>query len=117
MSLRMKYRQAKISGFVVATCFLLFAFPALRAQTSSADATLTANPVFQKSCAKCHGKTAGGRHFGGPSLTSEKTAATSADDLRNIITNGKGHMPKFASKLKPEEIDALVQQIRALNTK
>ena len=41
----------------------------------------------------------------------------SADDLRNIITNGKGHMPKCASKLTPEEIDTLVQQIKALNKK
>jgi hypothetical protein len=30
---------------------------------------------------------------------------------------GKGRMPKYAGKLKPEEIDNLVQQIRALNGK
>jgi mono/diheme cytochrome c family protein len=83
-----------------------------RAQTPPSDATLTANPVFQKSCAKCHGKTAEGRHFDGPSLISEKTAATSADDLRNLIANGKGRMSKYASKLTSEEIDTLVQQIK-----
>jgi mono/diheme cytochrome c family protein len=71
--------------------------------------------VYKKDCAKCHGKTAEGRHFGGPSLISEKAAAASADDLRNIITNGKGHMPKFAGKLTSEEIDTLVKQIQALN--
>lgn len=38
----------------------------------------------------------------------------SSDDLRNMISNGKGHMPKFAGKLKPEEIDQLVTQIKAL---
>jgi cytochrome c2 len=36
---------------------------------------LTANSVFQQNCAKCHGKTAEGRHFGGPPLLSEKVAA------------------------------------------
>jgi mono/diheme cytochrome c family protein len=73
--------------------------------------------ALQKECAKCHGKTAGGRHFGGPSLISDKTAAASADDLRNIIANGKGHMPKYSGKLTPEQIDTLVRQIKALEPK
>jgi mono/diheme cytochrome c family protein len=107
----------KISQLIIAVCALLFALTAVSAQTPPSDATLTANPVFQKSCAKCHGKTAEGRHFGRPSLISEKTAATSADNLRNIIANGKGRMPKYASKLTSEEIDTLVQQIKAQQIK
>jgi mono/diheme cytochrome c family protein len=93
------------------------------AQTSSptiadpSGTALTRNPVFHKNCAKCHGKTAAGRHFGGPSLISEKTTSASADDLRNVITKGKGRMPKYASKLTTEEIDTLVQQIKASNNK
>jgi mono/diheme cytochrome c family protein len=67
--------------------------------------------------AKCHGKPAEGRHFGGPSLISDKTAATSTADLRNIITNGKGRMPNYASKLTSEEIDTLIQQIKTLSKK
>lgn len=73
--------------------------------------------MYQEKCAKCHGKTAEGRHFGGPSLISEKVAGASVEDLRNIIANGKGRMPKYAGKLTPEETDNLVQQIRALNGK
>lgn len=92
----------------------LLALGASSAQNPSADAGLLANPAYMKNCAKCHGKTAEGRHFGGPSLLSAKTAAASADDLRNIITNGKGHMPKYAGKLTPDEIDTLVKQIQAL---
>jgi mono/diheme cytochrome c family protein len=106
----------KISQLIIAVCALLFALTAVSAQTPPSDATLTANPVFQKSCAKCHGKTAEGRHFGGPSLISERTAATFAD-LRNLITNGKSRMPKYASKLTSEEIDTLVQQIRSSKSK
>ena len=110
----------KAHPFTVAlffSCFfsLLFAPGVLSAQIS--DATLIANPVFQKNCAKCHGKTAEGRHFGGPSLVSDKTGAVSDDDLRNLITNGKGRMPKYASKLTPEEINTLVLQIKALSKK
>lgn len=95
-------------------CVVLFAPAGVSAQTPSSGTTLTANPVFQKNCAKCHGKTAEGRHFGGPSLTSEKSTAMTAADLRTILTDGKGRMPKYAGKLKSEEIDTLVEQIKAL---
>ncbi len=106
----------KTSRLIIAVCSLFFALTTVSAQTPPSDATLTANPVFQKSCTKCHGKTAEGRHFGGPSLISERTAATFAD-LRNLITNGKSRMPKYASKLTSEEIDTLVQQIRSSKSK
>jgi mono/diheme cytochrome c family protein len=96
---------------------LLLAPAATLAQAPPSSATLTTNPVFEKHCAKCHGKTAEGRHFGGPSLVSVKVHAASSDDLRNLITNGKGRMPKFAGKLTSEEIDTLVQQIKALSPK
>ena len=104
-------------AIAVSSLILFFVLTAVFAQTPPSDATLTANPVFQKNCAKRHGKTAGGRHFAGPSLISEKAAATSADDLRNVIANGKGRMPKNAGKLTAEEIDTLVRQIKALNKK
>jgi cytochrome c551 len=111
----------KTFRLIIAVCSLTLSFAPthVSAQTQPTDtgATLTANPVFQKNCAKCHGKTAEGRHFAGPSLISEKIAATSADDLSNIINNGKGRMPKYASKLTPEEIDTLVQQIKAQQLK
>ena len=95
----------------------LLVFVSASAQTPPAESGLLANPVYVKDCAKCHGKTAEGRHFGGPALISAKTAAASADDLRNIIANGKGHMPKFTGKLTPAEIDSLVTQIQSLNKK
>jgi mono/diheme cytochrome c family protein len=101
----------------MAACSLLFSLATASAQTPAAGASLTTNPVYQKDCARCHGKAAEGRHFRGPSLISEKTAAASTEDLHNIIANGKGHMPKFAGKLSPEEIDTLVQQIEAANKK
>ena len=94
--------------------YAVFLLPiTVAAQTQDSDASLTHNPVYERNCAKCHGKTATGRHFGGPSLASPSVAAMSSDDLRNVISNGKGHMPKFAGKLQPEEIDQLVAQIKA----
>jgi cytochrome c5 len=101
----------------IGTSCAFFALAVTFVQTPTGDQGLTDNPVFKKDCAGCHGKTAEGRHFGGPSLISDKVAAASAEDLHNMITNGKGRMPKYAGKLKPEEIDKLVQEIRALNKK
>jgi mono/diheme cytochrome c family protein len=101
----------------IAMCAVCFVVAAAFAQSSSSTTKLTENPVYEEKCAKCHGKTAEGRHFGGPPLISEKAAGTSVEDLRNIIANGKGRMPKYASKLTSEEIDNLAQQIRALNGK
>jgi mono/diheme cytochrome c family protein len=103
----------KISQIAIAFCSSLLFLSLANAQTPPPDSALTTNPVFVKNCAKCHGKTAEGHHFGGPSLISAKTSSTSADDLHNIINNGKGHMPKFVGKLTPEEIDTLVQQIKS----
>lgn len=107
----------KFIPLTFAVSYLFFAFVNGSAQTPPPDSALISNPVFEKNCAKCHGKTAEGRHFGGPSLVSEKTIASSADDLRNLITNGKGHMPKYRGKLSTEEIDALVRQIKSGRSK
>jgi mono/diheme cytochrome c family protein len=106
--------NVKTHPLALPLCSVLFAVGAAFGQTPS-DSSLITNPVFTKSCAKCHGKTAEGHRFGGPSLISEKTAATSADDLHDIIANGKGHMPRFVGKLTAEEIDTLVKQIQTLN--
>ncbi len=107
----------KTYPLTMAMCAVGFVVTAAFAQTSPSGSKLTESPVYKEKCAKCHGKTAEGRHFGGPSLISEKVAGASVEDLPNIIANGKGRMPKYAGKLTPEEIDNLVQQIRALNGK
>lgn len=99
-------------AFVILCCAAGIAFRAY-AQDSKPESSLTANPVYRKNCAKCHGKTAGGHFMAGPSLVSGKATAMSADDLRTIITNGKHRMPKFEGKLQPSEIDALVDEIRS----
>lgn len=101
---------------VLAACFLVVPLAAA-GQNSTPVTGLTSNPLYEKNCVKCHGKNATGRKFGGPSLISIKVASASDDDLRNIIANGKGHMPKYEGKLTPEEIDALIHEIRGLNTK
>jgi mono/diheme cytochrome c family protein len=112
----MKAHRFLVFIFSCSMLFSSFSSAALFAQTK-ADGSLVTNAIFKKDCAKCHGKTAEGRHFGGPSLISDKTSAASDDELRNVISNGKGRMPKYAGKLTPEEISTLVEQIKAVNKK
>lgn len=97
---------------VSVTFLTCLAFVAGTKSSAAAESSLTANSIYQKECAKCHGKTAEGRHFGGPSLVADKTVGTPADDLRDIIAKGKRHMPKFGGKLSDADIDTLVQQIK-----
>jgi len=109
--------DVKTYPLTIATCAVYFVVGAALAQTPSSGTKLTENPVYKEKCAKCHGRAAEGRFLHGPSLISDKTAAASVADLRNVVANGKGHMPKYAGKLTSEEIDSLVQQTRALNGK
>ena len=97
---------------------LLFLFTAVAfAQTTPSTKALAGNPVYQKNCAKCHGKTAEGRFMGGPSLVSADATAMPREDLINTVRNGKHRMPKYAGKLTPEEITTLVDQIKSAASK
>jgi mono/diheme cytochrome c family protein len=84
------------------------------ALAQGSSVSLINNPVYQENCARCHGKSAEGHFMKGPSFTSGKAAAMSADDLHKLIANGKGHMPKFGDKLSSEQIGGLVEQISML---
>ena len=101
-------KETKLLAFVVFCLGLCVVAEEAKPQNS-----LPQNPLYQSNCAKCHGKTAAGRFMAGPSLISGKITALSADNIRNIITKGKHHMPKFEGKLSAADIDALVDQIRA----
>jgi len=106
--------DVKTCRLIVLVCSVFFGSALGFAQAAAPDTSLMANPVYEKNCAKCHGKTAQGRHFGGPSLVSGKVKAASVEDLRTIINNGKGRMPKFTGKLTPEDVDNLAQEIKAI---
>lgn len=92
-------------------CFRVLTAICLLAAASLAQSSLTGDPVYSKSCAKCHGKTAEGRHFGGPSLVKTKL---NEEALQAVIANGRGGMPKFSGKLSDQEIANLAQEIKAL---
>lgn len=92
--------------------------------TNSRPATAADAPAMQRSgaavfaqmCARCHGsdgraQTAKGRSVGATDLTSSAWVPDTARDTR-IVTRGKESMPAFKGKLKPAEIEAVVNYIR-----
>jgi len=75
------------------------------ASTATDGATL-----FAQNCSGCHGdKGAGGKRA--PTLAGSHTPEAKASE---IVTNGKGRMPKFAGRLNKDQIDAIAKYVATL---
>jgi mono/diheme cytochrome c family protein len=99
------------------------AFVALLFLNEPDDADVQATPtgaevdgasVFADRCAGCHGPDGGGRS--GPQLSegSVVEAFPDIEDQIDVVTDGRGGMPSFGSRLSPEEIRAVVEYSRTL---
>ena len=98
---------------VIAVSLATLAFPAfLRAQNDAAK-------IYKTNCVLCHaadgsGSSPSGKALGAMDLRSELVQKKTDAELAETITQGKGKMPAFGKKLKPEDITKLVAYIRAL---
>ena len=74
--------------------------------------------TYKAKCAACHGAdgtgSAMGKKMGAHDFTAAEVQKMSDADLTDAINNGKNKMPKYADKLKPEEVKELVAYIRTL---
>ncbi len=75
--------------------------------------------VFKAKCMMCHGadgqaNTTMGRQVNAANLLSADVKKLSAAEMKDVVTNGKGSMPTFSDQLSPEEIDAVVGYVRAM---
>ena len=78
-----------------------------------------AQTLFKQSCAMCHGadaraQTPMGKALKIPDLHSAAVQQKTDAELTTIITDGKGKMPPYKAKLKPEQIKDLVTYIKGL---
>jgi mono/diheme cytochrome c family protein len=107
-SLKMK----KINVVAVAVAMAVFVTLSLSAQAQSAP------DLYKSKCVACHGAdgtgSPTGKKMGAHDFTGAEVQKLSDADLTDAITNGKNKMPKYADKLKPEEIKGLVAHIRTL---
>lgn len=75
--------------------------------------------LFKANCVLCHGDkgngdTPTGKAFKAPDFHSPAIMATSDAELEKIISEGKGNMPAFQSRLTPQNIKDLVAYIHTL---
>ena len=74
--------------------------------------------TYKAKCAACHGAdgtgSAMGKKMGAHDFTTAEVQKMSDAELTDVINNGKSKMPKYADKLKPEEVKELVAYIRTL---
>ena len=115
-------RSGKLKLTVLSALFLsLFATtPLALHQPTSAQNTSDAASLFEKNCAKCHGKdgrakTLRGRSVGARNLTDAKWQAKETDaEILAAIKKGPGAMPSFEKKLSQAELESLVAYVRSL---
>jgi len=78
---------------------------------SSAAAPTTGAAIYRANCATCHGAT--GQGFVGLRLAGVVAGRyPNVDDQIAVVTNGKGAMPAWGSRLSAEQIRTVVEYTR-----
>ena len=85
---------------------------AMQAQSESAK-------IFKANCVQCHsangsGDTTAGKAFHAKDLRSAEVQKQTDEELAEVITKGKGKMPAFGAKIKPDEVKKLAAYLREL---
>jgi cytochrome c6 len=110
---RLFFQVAPASIFICLAILVLSS--SLRAQSDAAK-------IYKTNCVLCHatdgsGSTASGKAMKAKDLKSPEVQGKSDAELAEFITEGKGKMPAFGKKLKPDDIKQLVAYIREMATK
>src|SRR4029077_19383620 len=88
---------------------------ALQAQSDAAK-------TFKANCVLCHsadgsGDSATGKAMHAKDLRSDEVQKQSDAELGAAITKGKGKMPAFGAKLRPDDVTSLIAYIRGMANK
>jgi len=85
--------------------------------TARALETTDTEALYRKKCALCHGDDGQPKTIAkeAPAFKDEKwKEQTSVEEMKKVILEGKGKMPKFEGKLSDEEVAALVEYVRSM---
>jgi mono/diheme cytochrome c family protein len=109
-------------NFLYLTPAVVFIFLATLALPASVRAQGDADKLFKTHCVLCHAADGSGNAPTGKALHAKDLRSAEVQnqpdaDLTTIISMGKGKMPAFNKKLKPEDIKALVAYVRGLAKK
>ena len=103
--------------------FLSFIAPSIlcfSALPTAAQAQSDAAKLYKTNCALCHsangsGDSPSGKALHAKDLRSEEVQKQSDEVLNEVITKGKGKMPAFGAKIKPDDVQKLVAYLRELS--
>lgn len=100
----------------ISICLIALALSAgVRAQSDVAK-------VYKTNCVLCHaadgsGSSPSGKALGAKDLASSEVQKKTDAELTEVIAKGRGKMPAFGAKLKPDDIKQLIAYIRAMPKK
>ncbi len=106
--------QKLFLSFIAASILCFVGFPtATQAQSDAAK-------LYKTNCALCHaadgsGDSPSGKALHAKELRSEEVQKQSDAALSEAITKGKGKMPAFGAKIKPDDVRNLVAYLRELS--
>ncbi len=122
LAICMQGRTRIASLACLALCLPLLAVTGQESQHEiGAHDTVGAKRLFDRHCAKCHGRDGEANRLrgivlGARNLTHGKWQARVTDDqIRAAIEKGPGAMPSFGKKLSRAETDALVAYVRSFH--
>jgi mono/diheme cytochrome c family protein len=109
MNRKWMFRSVACSGI-----FLIASMLVTQARSEDKSAA-----TYKQKCTACHGAdgkadTPTGKAMNVRSFASPEVAKMSDQELSDVIEKGKGKMPKYGASMKPEEIKAMVEYVRAL---
>ncbi|MBV6404624.1 MAG: cytochrome c [Flavobacteriales bacterium] len=71
----------------------------------------TGRDLFELNCARCHGSDGAKGRWGARNL---RKSRLSDGSIAQQIRQGRGIMPAFGNKLKPEEVAAILRYVKSL---
>jgi cytochrome c6 len=89
------------------------------AAPAATQAQSDADKTYKTNCVLCHaadgsGTSPTGKAMHAKDLRSDEVQKQSDTALAEVITKGRGKMPAFGAKIKPDDVTKLVAYIRAL---
>jgi cytochrome c6 len=106
---------------ILALLFVAIAFILAVSSLAQTSEKTEGAALFKKNCAMCHGADGTGNTPMGKmehivDLHSAPVQSMTQAQLETVIENGKGKMPAFKTKLKPEQVKDLASYIKGMKT-
>jgi mono/diheme cytochrome c family protein len=100
-------------------CFIAAGILCFLALPNATHAQSDPAKIYKTNCVLCHsadgsGDSPSGKALHAKDLRSEEVQKQSDAALSEVITKGKGKMPAFGAKIKPDDVEKLVAYLREL---